>query len=102
RTPESPLFPYTTLFRSGRKPEHRHCGYLKDAETPRIRFEGLRQGRNPLSDTTGTTSDRNSSAASAPGTLPETKKRRRAGTGLASMLMPELQQMAQSLGITSV
>ncbi|GAB3222098.1 transcription termination factor Rho [Glycomyces halotolerans] len=54
-----------------------------------------------MSDTTGTTSDRNS-AASAPGTLPETKKRRRAGTGLASMLMPELQQMAQSLGITGV
>ncbi|NUQ88316.1 MAG: transcription termination factor Rho, partial [Glycomyces artemisiae] len=34
--------------------------------------------------------------------LPEAKKRRRAGTGLASLLMPELQQMAQSLGITGV
>ncbi len=55
-----------------------------------------------MSDTTGTTSDRNGSAASAPGTLPEAKKRRRTGTGLASMLMPELQQMAQSLGITGV
>ena len=54
-----------------------------------------------MSDTTGTTSDRNS-AASAPGPLPETKKRRRAGTGLASLLMPELQQIAQSLGITGV
>jgi transcription termination factor Rho len=55
-----------------------------------------------LSDTTGTTSDRMSDAASASGELPEAKKRRRAGTGLASMLMPELQQMAQSLGITGV
>ncbi|MCC3764987.1 transcription termination factor Rho [Glycomyces sp. TRM65418] len=43
-----------------------------------------------------------SDAASASGELPEAKKRRRAGTGLASMLMPELQQMAQSLGITGV
>jgi transcription termination factor Rho len=55
-----------------------------------------------LSDTTGTTSDRMSDTASASGELPEAKKRRRAGTGLASMLMPELQQMAQSLGITGV
>jgi transcription termination factor Rho len=55
-----------------------------------------------LSDTTGTTSDRMSDAASASGELPDAKKRRRAGTGLASMLMPELQQMAQSLGITGV
>jgi transcription termination factor Rho len=55
-----------------------------------------------LSDTTGTTSDRMSDAASASEEIPETKKRRRAGTGLASMLMPELQQMAQSLGITGV
>ncbi|MEU6859045.1 transcription termination factor Rho [Glycomyces sp. NPDC046736] len=55
-----------------------------------------------MSDTTGTTSDRMSDAASASGELPEAKKRRRAGTGLASMLMPELQQMAQSLGITGV
>ncbi|MEV3934624.1 transcription termination factor Rho [Glycomyces sp. NPDC049804] len=55
-----------------------------------------------MSDTTGTTSDRMSDAASASEELPETKKRRRAGTGLASMLMPELQQMAQSLGITGV
>jgi transcription termination factor Rho len=43
-----------------------------------------------------------SDAASASEEIPETKKRRRAGTGLASMLMPELQQMAQSLGITGV
>ena len=55
-----------------------------------------------MSDTTGTTSDRISDAASASGELPDAKKRRRAGTGLASMLMPELQQMAQSLGITGV
>jgi transcription termination factor Rho len=55
-----------------------------------------------LSDTTGTTSDRMSDTASASGELPDVKKRRRAGTGLASMLMPELQQMAQSLGITGV
>ncbi|WP_030157648.1 transcription termination factor Rho [Glycomyces sp. NRRL B-16210] len=55
-----------------------------------------------MSDTTGTTSDRMSDAAPASGELPEAKKRRRAGTGLASMLMPELQQMAQSLGITGV
>jgi transcription termination factor Rho len=55
-----------------------------------------------LSDTTGTTSDRMSDAASASGELPDAKKRRRTGTGLASMLMPELQQMAQSLGITGV
>ncbi|WP_197717174.1 transcription termination factor Rho [Glycomyces terrestris] len=43
-----------------------------------------------------------SDAASASEETPETKKRRRAGTGLASLLMPELQQMAQSLGITGV
>ncbi|MQM24939.1 transcription termination factor Rho [Glycomyces albidus] len=55
-----------------------------------------------MSDTTGTTSDRMSDAASASEETPETKKRRRAGTGLASLLMPELQQMAQSLGITGV
>ncbi|GAA2122971.1 transcription termination factor Rho [Glycomyces algeriensis] len=55
-----------------------------------------------MSDTTGTTSDRMSDEASAAEEIPETKKRRRAGTGLASMLMPELQQMAQSLGITGV
>ncbi|MFG3339743.1 transcription termination factor Rho [Glycomyces sp. NPDC048151] len=55
-----------------------------------------------MSDTTGTTSDRISDEASAAEEIPETKKRRRAGTGLASMLMPELQQMAQSLGITGV
>jgi len=55
-----------------------------------------------LSDTTGTTSDRMSDEASVSEEIPETKKRRRAGTGLASMLMPELQQMAQSLGITGV
>ncbi|PRY57755.1 transcription termination factor Rho [Glycomyces artemisiae] len=56
-----------------------------------------------MSDTTGTTSDRMSDAAPTSGEeLPEAKKRRRAGTGLASLLMPELQQMAQSLGITGV
>ncbi|WP_425432627.1 transcription termination factor Rho [Glycomyces sambucus] len=43
-----------------------------------------------------------SDAASASEETPEAKKRRRAGTGLASLLMPELQQMAQSLGITGV
>ncbi|WP_449267466.1 transcription termination factor Rho [Glycomyces rhizosphaerae] len=43
-----------------------------------------------------------SDAAEASEEIPEAKKRRRAGTGLASMLMPELQQMAQSLGITGV
>lgn len=55
-----------------------------------------------MSDTTGTTSDRMSDAAEASEEIPDAKKRRRAGTGLASMLMPELQQMAQSLGITGV
>ncbi|WP_240192549.1 transcription termination factor Rho [Glycomyces sp. YM15] len=55
-----------------------------------------------MSDTTGTTSDRMIDEASDSEAIPETKKRRRAGTGLASMLMPELQQMAQSLGITGV
>ncbi|WP_112139442.1 transcription termination factor Rho [Glycomyces dulcitolivorans] len=55
-----------------------------------------------MSDTTGTTSDRMSDAASASEETPEATKRRRTGTGLASLLMPELQQMAQSLGITGV
>ncbi|MDA1361521.1 transcription termination factor Rho [Glycomyces luteolus] len=55
-----------------------------------------------MSDTTGTTSDRMIDEASDSEEIPEAKKRRRAGTGLASMLMPELQQMAQSLGITGV
>ncbi len=54
-------------------------------------------GRNQLSDTTGTTSEQATGADATAGT-----RRRRGGTGLASMLMPELQQLANSLGIASI
>ena len=54
-------------------------------------------GRNQLSDTTGTTSEQATGADATAGT-----RRRRGGTGLAAMLMPELQQLANSLGIASI
>ncbi|MGH8792397.1 MAG: Rho termination factor N-terminal domain-containing protein, partial [Stackebrandtia sp.] len=50
-----------------------------------------------MSDTTGITPE----AASGVETAAETR-RRRGGSGLASMLMPELQQLANSLGITGI
>ncbi len=56
------------------------------------------EGRNPLSDTTDVTSDVSSTQASeeAAGAT----RRRRPGSGLAAMLLPELQSMASSLGIS--
>src|SRR5690606_13481461 len=55
----------------------------------------LIEGRNPLSDTTDVTSD-------FPGTSDTSTagRRRRAGGGLAGMLLGELQQMAASMGIS--
>lgn len=50
-----------------------------------------------MSDTTGITSD----AASDVETAGDTR-RKRGGSGLASMLMPELQQLAHSLGISGI
>ena len=55
-------------------------------------------GRNPLSDTTDVTSDVSDVADDA-GTATATK-RRRGGTGLSAMLLPELQSLAASLGIS--
>ncbi|HZE39203.1 MAG TPA: transcription termination factor Rho [Stackebrandtia sp.] len=50
-----------------------------------------------MSDTTGNTPESDSGATTATST-----RRRRAGAGLAGMLMPELQQLANSLGIPSI
>src|SRR4029450_5753308 len=55
-------------------------------------------GRNPLSDTTDVTSGVSDVADDA-GTATATK-RRRGGTGLSAMLLPELQSLAASLGIS--
>src|SRR5215469_2924891 len=55
------------------------------------------EGRNPLSDTTDVTSgvtDVQSSEEAG------SARRRRPGTGLTAMLLPELQAMASSLGIS--
>jgi transcription termination factor Rho len=60
---------------------------------------GLNEGRNPLSDTTDVTSgvsDVADDGASASGTA----KRRRSGAGLSAKLLPELQSLAASLGIS--
>src|SRR5690606_27061504 len=51
------------------------------------------EGRNPLSDTTDVRSDVPNAAGHAP-------TGRRGGTGLWAMLLPELQSLAGSLGIT--
>jgi transcription termination factor Rho len=62
-------------------------------------FSALNEGRNPLSDTTDVTSgvsDVADDGASTAGTA----RRRRSGTGLAAMLLPELQSLAASLGIS--
>src|SRR6187455_3324388 len=63
---------------------------------------GLDEERNPLSDTTEVTTDVTSGGASAEaeGAGGGTTRRRRTGGGLASMLLPELQSMAVSLGIS--
>ena len=56
-------------------------------------------GRNPLSDTTDVTSGVSDVADGGAGTASATK-RRRGGTGLSAMLLPELQSLAASLGIS--
>jgi transcription termination factor Rho len=56
-------------------------------------------GRNPLSDTTDVTSGVSDVADGGAGTTSVTK-RRRGGTGLSAMLLPELQSLAASLGIS--
>src|SRR5215475_4996429 len=53
---------------------------------------------NPLSDTTDVTSGVND--ATAPEETAGASRRRRTGGGLTSMLLPELQTMATSLGIS--
>jgi transcription termination factor Rho len=58
---------------------------------------GLIEGRNPLSDTTDVTSDVSNVAADAT-TGPV--RRRRTGTGLSAMLLPELQSLSASLVIS--
>jgi transcription termination factor Rho len=60
---------------------------------------GFFDGRNPLSDTTDVTSGVSDVADDGAGTATATK-RRRAGTGLSAMLLPELQSLAASLGIS--
>src|SRR5690606_5188389 len=56
----------------------------------RVRAARPIEGRNPLSDTTDVT----------PAGATEAPSRRRGGTGLSAMLLPELQSLAGSLGIT--
>src|SRR5512142_3216008 len=56
------------------------------------------EGRNPLSDTTDVTSD--VSSIQAPEEASGSARRRRTGSGLTAMLLPELQSMASSLGIS--
>jgi transcription termination factor Rho len=56
------------------------------------------EGRNPLSDTTDVTSDVSNVAGDATTAAPA--RRRRSGTGLSAMLLPELQSLAASLGIS--
>src|SRR5689334_19209308 len=57
-------------------------------------------GRNPLSDTTDVTSGVSDVADAGAGTTATATKRRRGGTGLSAMLLPELQSLAASLGIS--
>src|SRR5262245_16166744 len=60
---------------------------------------GFFDGRNPLSDTTDVTSG--VSAVAGDSTITATApRRRRSGTGLSAMLLPELQSLAASLGIS--
>src|SRR5258705_1468299 len=61
-------------------------------------LEPYRGRRNPLSDTTDVTSD--VSNVTAPEETAGASRRRRTGSGLTSMLLPELQAMATSLGIS--
>jgi transcription termination factor Rho len=56
--------------------------------------------KNPLSDTTDVTSDVSNTDVSAPEENAGAARRRRAGSGLTAMLLPELQSMASSLGIS--
>src|SRR3982750_687673 len=60
---------------------------------------GFFDGRNPLSDTTDVTSGV-SDVADDGATTGTATKRRRGGTGLSAMLLPELQSLAASLGIS--
>ncbi|WP_250292492.1 Rho termination factor N-terminal domain-containing protein, partial [Frankia sp. CiP1_Cm_nod1] len=64
------------------------------------------QGRNILSDTTDVLPDsaRESAGSQTPTSSVDTgsTRRRRSGTGLSAMLLPELQAMAASLGIQGV
>src|SRR3982751_2700044 len=60
---------------------------------------GFFDGRNPLSDTTDVTSGV-SDVADDGATTAAVTKRRRGGTGLSAMLLPELQSLAASLGIS--
>lgn len=56
-----------------------------------------------MSDTTELLSDTGASGQPAAGDTPTraaTKPRRRSGTGLSAMVLPELQQLASSLGIS--
>jgi transcription termination factor Rho len=53
-----------------------------------------------LSDTTDVTSDVSNTDVSAPEETAGASRRRRAGSGLTAMLLPELQSMATSLGIS--
>src|SRR5215467_5678161 len=75
-----------------------------DATRPRWKrfhpgsLEPYRGRRNPLSDTTDVTSGVNN--ATAPEETAGASRRRRTGGGLTSMLLPELQAMAASLGIS--
>src|SRR5215470_4957121 len=75
-----------------------------DATRPRWKrfhpgsLEPYRGRRNPLSDTTDVTSGVND--ATAPEETTGATRRRRTGGGLTSMLLPELQTMAASLGIS--
>src|SRR5262249_28326624 len=63
------------------------------------RSRAFSDGRNPLSDTTDVTSGV-SDVADAAGTTAPPTNRRRGGPGLSAMLLPELQSLAASLGIS--
>ncbi|MFL6109941.1 MAG: Rho termination factor N-terminal domain-containing protein, partial [Catenulispora sp.] len=53
-----------------------------------------------MSDTTDVTSGVSDVADDGAGTTATATKRRRGGTGLSAMLLPELQSLAASLGIS--
>jgi len=70
---------------------------MKTADGDRDRTGEPIEGRNPLSDTTDVTSDVSTDQSAEAGTT----RRRRTGSGLTAMLLPELQTMASSLGVQS-